>query len=149
MRDVRGAGPLPGRRADAINGAPSPTRRSALPMQFVIITGISGSGKSLALRIFEDMGFYCVDNMPPALIPRLAELCQGSDASLSGCSGAREDGATAPEHRDSGTPEHPAAPEARVACVTDVRAGAHLAELEPALRDLSEKGVTPVVLFLD
>ena len=84
-------------------------------MQFVIITGISGSGKSLALRIFEDMGFYCVDNMPPALIPRLAELCEGSGAQASGCSGVQEDGATAPEQRNSGTPEHSAAPEARVA----------------------------------
>ena len=46
-------------------------------MQFVIITGISGSGKSLALRIFEDLGYYCVDNVPPALIPQLAELCDG------------------------------------------------------------------------
>src|ERR1051326_4380656 len=46
-------------------------------MQFVIVTGISGSGKSLALRIFEDLGFYCVDNVPPALIPQLAALCDG------------------------------------------------------------------------
>ena len=69
-------------------------------MQFVIITGISGSGKSLALRIFEDMGFYCVDNMPPALIPQLASLCQGTT------------GVTVTNG-------------SRVACVTDVRAGAH------------------------
>jgi UPF0042 nucleotide-binding protein len=46
-------------------------------VQFVIVTGISGSGKSLALRIFEDLGYYCVDNVPPALIPQLAELCDG------------------------------------------------------------------------
>ncbi|MFN3652405.1 MAG: RNase adapter RapZ [Armatimonadota bacterium] len=43
-------------------------------MRFIIITGISGSGKSQALRIFEDLGYYCVDNIPPALLPQLAEL---------------------------------------------------------------------------
>lgn len=42
-------------------------------MRFVIITGISGSGKSQALRIFEDLGYYCVDNLPPALLPQLAD----------------------------------------------------------------------------
>lgn len=46
-------------------------------MRFVIITGISGSGKSQALRIFEDLGYYCVDNLPPALLPQLADLEEG------------------------------------------------------------------------
>lgn len=46
-------------------------------MRFVIITGISGSGKSQALRIFEDLGYYCVDNLPPALLPQLADLSRG------------------------------------------------------------------------
>lgn len=46
-------------------------------MRFVIITGISGSGKSQALRIFEDLGYYCVDNLPPALLPSLADLGKG------------------------------------------------------------------------
>src|ERR671911_320509 len=46
-------------------------------MRFVIVTGISGSGKSQALRIFEDLGYYCVDNLPPALLPQLAELDNG------------------------------------------------------------------------
>jgi len=46
-------------------------------VRFVIVTGISGSGKSLALRLFEDLGYYCVDNVPPALIPQLAALCDG------------------------------------------------------------------------
>lgn len=47
------------------------------PSRFVIITGISGSGKSQALRIFEDLGYYCVDNLPPALLPQLADLGNG------------------------------------------------------------------------
>jgi RNase adapter protein RapZ len=103
-------------------------------MQFVIITGISGSGKSLALRVFEDMGFYCVDNMPPALIPQLASLCLG-------------DGPQGSEVRGQGSGSSPC--DARVACVTDVRAGIHLAELGPALLELEQRGVTPQFLFLD
>ncbi|MBC2575489.1 RNase adapter RapZ [Peptostreptococcus canis] len=43
-------------------------------MKFVIVTGLSGSGKSEAMRALEDMGFYCVDNLPPALIVNFAEL---------------------------------------------------------------------------
>jgi UPF0042 nucleotide-binding protein len=46
-------------------------------VRFVILTGISGSGKSQALRIFEDLGYYCVDNLPPALLPQLADLGAG------------------------------------------------------------------------
>jgi UPF0042 nucleotide-binding protein len=45
------------------------------PMQFIIVTGLSGAGKGLATSHFEDFGFFCADNMPPALIPMLAELC--------------------------------------------------------------------------
>lgn len=44
-------------------------------MRFVIITGLSGSGKSNALKVMEDIGFFCVDNLPPVLLPKLAELC--------------------------------------------------------------------------
>jgi RNase adapter protein RapZ len=133
-------------------------------MQFVIITGISGSGKSLALRIFEDMGFYCVDNMPPALIPQLAALCDGSGVQALGHSVVQEEssdrtiGPTSPppntEHRTPNT-EHPtstpcsACGDGRIACVTDVRAGGHLVELQPALRELEQRGVTPLLLFLD
>ena len=44
-------------------------------MEFLIITGMSGAGKSRAADVLEDLDFYCVDNMPVALIPRFAELC--------------------------------------------------------------------------
>ena len=44
-------------------------------MKFVIVTGLSGSGKSETMKALEDMGFYCVDNMPPALITKFAEIC--------------------------------------------------------------------------
>jgi len=51
-------------------------------VRFVIITGISGSGKSQALRVFEDLGFYCVDNLPPALLPNLADLGAGETQNI-------------------------------------------------------------------
>lgn len=44
-------------------------------MQFIVITGLSGAGKGLAVRHFEDFGFFCADNIPPALLPMFAELC--------------------------------------------------------------------------
>lgn len=46
--------------------------------KFVILTGLSGAGKSLAVKSLEDEGFFCVDNLPPALIPKFAELCASS-----------------------------------------------------------------------
>ncbi len=49
-----------------------PNRHDA--RHLVILTGLSGSGKSTVLRSFEDMGFYCVDNLPVELIPIFAEL---------------------------------------------------------------------------
>lgn len=42
---------------------------------FVIVSGLSGAGKSTAVRVLEDMGYFCVDNLPPALLPKFAELC--------------------------------------------------------------------------
>lgn len=46
--------------------------------RIVIITGLSGAGKSEAMKAFEDLGFFCVDNLPPVLIPKFAELCAQS-----------------------------------------------------------------------
>lgn len=89
-------------------------------VQFVIITGISGSGKSLALRIFEDLGYFCVDNIPPALVPQLAELCRKDSAG-----------------------------EGKIACVIDVRSGGLLDGLGPALDALQARDVRPRILFLD
>ena len=47
-------------------------------MRFVIITGLSGAGKSQVVKCLEDMEFYCIDNMPPALIPNFVEVCYQS-----------------------------------------------------------------------
>ncbi len=44
-------------------------------MRFIIVTGMSGAGKSTVLKFLEDLGFFCVDNMPPSLIPKFIELC--------------------------------------------------------------------------
>ncbi len=48
-------------------------------MKSVIITGMSGAGKSSVLNFFEDIGYFCVDNLPPSLIPKFMELCSSSD----------------------------------------------------------------------
>ena len=56
-----------------------PARRTDDARQLVILTGLSGSGKSTVLKTFEDMGFYCVDNLPVELIPIFAELHDAGD----------------------------------------------------------------------
>ncbi len=48
-------------------------------MEFVIVTGLSGAGKTRAMHAMEDIGFYCVDNLPPALIPVFYDLCEKSE----------------------------------------------------------------------
>lgn len=45
-------------------------------MEFIIVTGISGAGKSATLNFFEDLGFFCVDNLPPTLMTKFAEVCR-------------------------------------------------------------------------
>ena len=44
-------------------------------MRFVIVTGLSGAGKTEATKSLEDIGYFCVDNLPPKLIPKFAEAC--------------------------------------------------------------------------
>src|SRR5258707_11402819 len=46
-------------------------------LDIVVVTGLSGSGKSVAIRALEDRGFFCIDNLPVALIPQVIELCLG------------------------------------------------------------------------
>ncbi len=93
-------------------------------MRFVIVTGMSGAGKSSVLKMLEDAGYYCVDNMPIPLIPKFAELTK-----------MQEDGVP------------------RVALGADIRSGSHagssLKELEEVIEQIKEDGIRVEVLFLD
>ncbi len=53
----------------------NPVDSEAVPLQFMMVTGTSGSGKTQALKCLEDLGFFCVDNLPPALFQKFTELC--------------------------------------------------------------------------
>lgn len=89
-------------------------------MAIVIVTGVSGAGKSRAVNVLEDIGFYCVDNMPPALIPKFAELCLQTGGKIQ-----------------------------NVAIVTDVRGGMLFNSLFSDLEKLRNQGGEYKILFLD
>ena len=89
-------------------------------MEFVIISGMSGAGKSQAASIMEDMGFFCVDNLPAPLIPKFAELGM------------------------AGTGEYE-----RVVLVTDIRGGTRFDSLFRALDDLKNMKCDYRILFMD
>ena len=85
-----------------------------------MITGYSGAGKSTAMQVFEDAGYFCVDNLPPEMIRGLVELFM---------------------HRGSKVE--------RAAVVSDVRGGEYFEALRDVLEELDRGGVTHRVLFLD
>ncbi|MEG1858038.1 MAG: RNase adapter RapZ [Pseudoflavonifractor sp.] len=89
-------------------------------MEFVIISGLSGAGKSKAASSMEDMGFYVVDNIPPVLIPKFAELCMAGQGKYD-----------------------------RMALVTDVRGGQTFEGLFAALDVLKTMGCTYKILFME
>jgi len=97
--------------------AAKPSRRDA--RQLVILTGLSGSGKSTVLKAFEDMGFYCVDNLPVELIPIFAELHAVGEGDF-----------------------------ARAALLVDAREGAQLQKLPPLLKHL-RKDHPITLVFID
>jgi UPF0042 nucleotide-binding protein len=89
--------------------------------QFVLITGMSGSGKASVLKSFEDLGYHCVDNLPFDLILKFAEMCQQPGS-----------------HID------------RAAAVVDIRGGEALSQLPTHYRDLSRnKLLRPSLVFLE
>ena len=90
------------------------------PISFVVITGLSGAGKSYAIKCFEDMGFFCVDNLPTTLIPTFADLVARSHQTAS-----------------------------RVALGVDVREGEYLTHLLDTLGELRGRGHGVEVLFLE
>ena len=51
-------------------------------MRFVIVTGMSGAGKSTALKMLEDMGYFCVDNLPIAMFPGFVQMIQNSESGI-------------------------------------------------------------------
>ncbi len=90
-------------------------------MVFYIITGMSGSGKSRTMATLEDLGFYCVDNMPITFLPQFAEICmQASEGKYD-----------------------------RVALATDVRAGEDITRLAGMLERVREIGCEYRILFLE
>ena len=89
-------------------------------MEFLIVSGLSGAGKSTVMSILEDSGYFCVDNLPPALIPKFAEMCMGG-------SGAYE----------------------YVAMVCDIRGGATFEPLSAALEVLREMKFEYKIVFVD
>jgi RNase adapter protein RapZ len=89
-------------------------------IRFILITGLSGAGKTQAIQCLEDLGYFCVDNLPPTLIPKFAELCSQSDGKL----------------KD-------------VALVCDVRGGEYFPELFDALNTLVDIGMHYEILFLE
>lgn len=94
---------------------------STSEIQMVIITGMSGAGKTVAIQSFEDLGFFCVDNLPPTLLPKFLELMKDSGGKMN-----------------------------KVALVMDLRGREFFDSLFEALDDLSEKTwITPQILFLD
>lgn len=51
-------------------------------IRFVVVSGLSGAGKSIAIKAFEDIGFFCIDNLPTALIPKFSELCSQTNTDI-------------------------------------------------------------------
>ncbi len=102
--------------------ASRPRKRSARPgTRFVVVTGLSGSGKTHAIHALEDLGYFCVDNLPTQLIPTFAELCMRGEAGLE-----------------------------RVAIVADVRERGFLTQFPPVYRKLrSLSGVDAKLIFLE
>jgi UPF0042 nucleotide-binding protein len=89
-------------------------------IRFVIITGISGAGKSQAMHSFEDLGYFCIDNLPPMLIPKFADLAAQSQGKIN-----------------------------RIALVSDIRGGEFFSSLYEALQMLEGVGFDYEILYLE
>jgi UPF0042 nucleotide-binding protein len=95
--------------------------RTAVTSRFVVLTGLAGSGKSQAIKALEDLGYFCVDNLPIELLPMLADLTLRAGTEIS-----------------------------RAAVVVDIREGKMLEEFPKAFKRLQQKGqLKPVLIFLE
>ncbi len=88
-------------------------------MELLIVTGMSGAGKSQVVNVLEDIGYYCVDNIPPQLIPSFVNVMSGNQEIK------------------------------KAAIVIDVRAGKNFVDIPPVLEKLAGSGVEYKILFLD
>ncbi len=89
-------------------------------MELLIVTGMSGAGKSQAANALEDMGYYCVDNIPPAIIPAFVELSSVKGETLN-----------------------------KIAIVTDIRGGELFADINKVLEEIKRHEIEYKILFLD
>ena len=95
--------------------------RMAVTSRFVVLTGLAGSGKSQAIKALEDLGYFCVDNLPVALLPTLADLTHRAGSEIS-----------------------------RAAVVVDIREGKMLDEFPRVYKTLKRKrNLNPVLIFLE
>jgi UPF0042 nucleotide-binding protein len=86
----------------------------------VIISGVSGSGKSTAMNVLEDLGYYCVDNLPMTLLQKFIELCENSQGDIN-----------------------------KIALAVDIREGVFFERAPAVIRELKEKGHPIDIIFLD
>ena len=93
---------------------------AGLEFKLIIVTGMSGAGKSLTANALEDIGFYCIDNIPPVLIPSIVDLSLKGSANLS-----------------------------KIAVITDLRGGEMFDEIDETIAELKQRSIVPKVLFLD
>lgn len=89
-------------------------------MKLVLITGLSGAGRSQTMKAMEDIGYYCIDNLPPVLIPKFVELCAKNMDSFS-----------------------------KVALVTDIRGGKFFDDLDDSISYLRKSGYSFEMVFLE
>ena len=89
-------------------------------MRFVIVTGMSGAGKSSALKMLEDVGYFCVDNLPVALLDKFAEMLLDKTAKIE-----------------------------NAALGIDIRNGEGIGELEQKLKEIKEAGIKYEILYLN
>lgn len=89
-------------------------------LRVVVISGLSGAGKSNALKCFEDLGFFCIDNLPPQLLPKLVELCTQAGSEIN-----------------------------RIALGIDIRERGFLRDFEGVLNDLIKNGYPIEIVYLN